>query len=121
MMFSVRSTLYPPLAMHRRPEQAEPSVRWEYQMNLHSSTTTLAVGLTLWLPPPSLSSTQAVAAVDRPQVLEVSSVGLEKNTQLSSLIAEIRSQADALFQVVPLQAGSTGLRDAITGVIAGTK
>ena len=43
---------------------------------------------------PSLSNAQAQAGSGRPRVIEVSSVAPEKNAQLSSLIAEIRSQTD---------------------------
>jgi hypothetical protein len=43
----------------------------------------------------------------RPRVLEVSSVGREKNAQLSSLIAEIRSEADAF---VFLSGGASRMR-----------
>jgi hypothetical protein len=43
-----------------------------------------------------------------PQVLGVSSVAPEKNAQLSSLIAEIRSQADAF---VSLSGGASRMRD----------
>jgi len=43
---------------------------------------------------PSLSNVQAQAGAGRPRVIEVSSVAPEKNAQLSSLIAEIRSQTD---------------------------
>ena len=63
-------------------------------MNLHLITAT-AVGSTLSIVLPFLSSAQTKAGPGRPRVLEVSSVGPEKNAQLSSLIAEIRSQADA--------------------------
>jgi hypothetical protein len=48
---------------------------------------------------PFLSGAQTAADPGRPVVLDVSSVSLEKNVQLSSLIAEIRSQADA-FRVL---------------------
>jgi hypothetical protein len=57
-------------------------------------------------------------------------ISLLQKTQISDAeISTLRERAQKagltrrpeLFQVVPLQAGSTGLRDAITGVIAGTK
>ena len=57
---------------------------------------------------PSLSSAQTQVRRGRPRVLEVSSVGLEKNAQLSSLIAEIRSQADAF---VFLSGGASRMRE----------
>ena len=53
------------------------------------------VGSALLMALPSLSGAQTTADPGRPVVLDVSSVSLEKNVQLSSLIAEIRSQADA--------------------------
>jgi hypothetical protein len=53
------------------------------------------VGLALLMALPSLSGAQTTADPGRPVVLDVSSVSLEKNVQLSSLIAEIRSQVDA--------------------------
>jgi hypothetical protein len=53
------------------------------------------VGSALLMALPSLSGAQTTADPGRPVVLDVSSVRLEKNVQLSSLIDEIRSQADA--------------------------
>ena len=55
----------------------------------------------------SKPSPQAQDGADRPRVLEVSSVDPEKNAQLSSLIAEIRNQADAF---VFLSGGASKMR-----------
>lgn len=55
----------------------------------------LLIGAALSTAVPSFSSAPAQGAVARPRVLEVSSVDVDKNAQLSSLIAEVRSQADA--------------------------
>ena len=57
---------------------------------------------------PSLSNVQAQAGAGRPRVIEVSSVAPEKNAQLSSLIAEIRSQTDAF---VFLSGGASRMRE----------
>ena len=48
-----------------------------------------------WLVPAISAQLQTLDVAGRPRVLEVSSVAPEKNAQLSSLIAEIRSEADA--------------------------
>ena len=56
---------------------------------------TAVVGLALLMVLPSLLSAQSADQAGRPRVVEVSSVALENNAQLSSLIAEIRGQADA--------------------------
>ena len=50
---------------------------------------------------------RAQTKASRPRVLEVSSVGRDKDAQLSSLIAEIRSEADAF---VFLSGGASGMR-----------
>ena len=63
-------------------------------MKLHPIPACALVGSAL-LTAPSLSSAQSKAGAAQPRMLEVSSVGVEKNAQLSALIAEIRSQADA--------------------------
>ena len=57
---------------------------------------------------PSLSNVQAQAGAGRPRVIEVSSVAPEKNAQLSSPIAEIRSQTDAF---VFLSGGASRMRE----------
>ena len=51
---------------------------------------------------------QAQAGAGRPRVIAVSSVAPEKNAQLSSLIAEIRSQTDAF---VFLSGGASRMRE----------
>lgn len=76
-------------------------------MNRRSIPAIALVGSALLMAPPFQSSPQAQAGA-RPQVLEVSSVGVEKNAPLSSLIAEIRSQADAF---VFLSGGASRMRD----------
>jgi hypothetical protein len=55
----------------------------------------------------SPSKAQPNASPTRPRFLEVSSVGLEKNTQLASLVTEIRKQADAF---VFLSGGASKMR-----------
>lgn len=77
-------------------------------MNLHLARASAVVGSALLMVLPSLSSAQTQAGRGRPRVLEVSSVGLAKNAQLSSLIAEIRSQADAF---VFLSGGASRMRE----------
>jgi hypothetical protein len=57
---------------------------------------------------PSRSSAQAQSALAPPRVLEVSSVGLDDNAQLLSLIAEVRTQADAF---VFLSGGASRMRE----------
>ena len=57
---------------------------------------------------PSPSSAQAQSAFAPPRVLEVSSVGLDNNSQLLSLIAEVRTQADAF---VFLSGGASRMRE----------
>ncbi len=64
-------------------------------MNLRLIPANVVVALVLSLLLPSLSMPQALDVAGRPRVLEVSSVAPEKNAQISSLIAEIRSEADA--------------------------
>ena len=54
------------------------------------------------------SSNPAQARAGQPRVLEISSVDLETNALASSLIAEIRSQADAF---VFLSGGASGMRN----------
>jgi hypothetical protein len=66
----------------------------EDEMNLRLIPASV-VALVLSLLLPSLSKPQALDVAGRPRVLEVSSVAPEKNAQMSSLIAEIRSEADA--------------------------
>ena len=56
----------------------------------------------------SKPSPQAQGGAGRPRVLEVSSLAPEKNAQLSSLIAEIRSEADAF---VILSGGASRMRE----------
>jgi SLOG in TRPM, prokaryote len=63
---------------------------------------------TLLTTSPSASTPQTTTAIGRPCFLEVSSVGLEKNVQLLSLITEIRNQADAF---VFLSGGASGMRE----------
>ena len=69
--------------------------RREDEMNLRLIPANVVVALVLSLLLPSLSMPQALDVAGRPRVLEVSSVAPEKNAQMSSLIAEIRSEADA--------------------------
>ena len=64
-------------------------------MNLRLIPAIALVCSALFTVQPSLSSAQAPATAAPPRVLEVSSVGLEKNAQISSLIADLRSRADA--------------------------
>jgi hypothetical protein len=64
-------------------------------MYAHRVSAVAVFGSTLLALLPSLSNAQAQAGAGRPRVIEVSSVAPEKNAQLSSLIAEIRSQTDA--------------------------
>jgi hypothetical protein len=64
-------------------------------MNLHFIVTATAVGAVLLMQQPALSTAQTSAEATRPRVLSASSVDPDKNAQLSSLIAEIRKQADA--------------------------
>lgn len=64
-------------------------------MNLRLIPASVVVASALLLVLPSLSRPQALDVAGRPRVLEVSSVAPEKNAQLSALIAEIRSEADA--------------------------
>jgi hypothetical protein len=56
----------------------------------------------------SRSSAQTQLALARPRVLEVSSVGVDNNAQLSSVIAEVRTQADAF---VFLSGGASRMRE----------
>jgi hypothetical protein len=64
-------------------------------MDAHRIPALAVLGSTVLALLPSLSNAQAQAGAGRPRVIEISSVAPEKNAQLSSLIAEIRSQTDA--------------------------
>jgi hypothetical protein len=64
-------------------------------MYAHRIPALAVFGSTLLALLPSLSNTQDQAGAGRPRGIEVSSLAPEKNAQLSSLIAEIRSQTDA--------------------------
>jgi hypothetical protein len=64
-------------------------------MDLQLVVANTVVGAVLLLPLPSSSTAQTKAEAARPRVLEASSVDLDKNAQLASLITEIRNQADA--------------------------
>ena len=66
-----------------------------------------AVGSALIVAQPSLSSAQTRNDVGRPRMIEVSSAAPEQNAQLSSLIVEIRSEADAF---VFLSGGAANMR-----------
>jgi hypothetical protein len=77
-------------------------------MYAHRIPAVAVFGSTLLALLPSLSNAQAQAGAGRPRVLEVSSVAPEKNAQLSSLIAEIRSQTDAF---VFLSGGASRMRE----------
>jgi hypothetical protein len=66
----------------------------EIGMYAHRIFAVAIFGSTLLVLLPSLSNAQAQAGAGRPRVIEVSSAAPEKNAQLSSLIAEIRSQTD---------------------------
>jgi hypothetical protein len=66
-----------------------------------------AVGWALSITLPSLSSAQTRNGAGRPPVIEVSSAAPERNAQLSSLIVEIRSEADAF---VFLSGGASKMR-----------
>jgi hypothetical protein len=68
----------------------------------------VVVGLLTLVALPTRSSAQAQSVFARPRVLEVSSVGLDNNAQLSSVIAEVRSQADAF---VFLSGGASRMRE----------
>jgi len=69
---------------------------------------TTLIGSVLLTLLPTLSSAQPQQAAVGPRVLEVSSVAPEKSTQLASLIAEIRRQADAF---VFLSGGASRMRE----------
>jgi hypothetical protein len=75
-------------------------------MNRGLITVPAVLASTLMVVLPFLSAAQTKAG--RPRVLEVSSVGREKNAQLSSLIAEIRNEADAF---VFLSGGASRMRE----------
>ena len=77
-------------------------------MYAHRISAVAVFGSTLLALLPSLSNMQAQAGAGRPRVIEVASVAPEKNAQLSSLIAEIRSQADAF---VFLSGGASRMRE----------
>ena len=77
-------------------------------MYAHRIPAAAVFGSTLLALLPSLSNAQAQAGAGRPRVIEVSSVAPEKNAQLSSLIAEIRSQTDAF---VFLSGGASRMRE----------
>jgi hypothetical protein len=77
-------------------------------MNAQRIPTVALVGSALLTLLPCLSGAQAPSSVGRPPVLEISSVAPEKNTQLSSLIADIRSQADVF---VFLSGGASRMRE----------
>jgi len=75
-------------------------------MNPHAAKGVVLSALLIVLP--SLWSTQAQDRAVRPRVIEVSSVALEKNARVLSLIAEIRGQADAF---VFLSGGASRMRE----------
>jgi hypothetical protein len=76
-------------------------------MKLHVILAIAPAGAALFAMVPALSRAQASAAVAAlPRVLEVSSVGLDNNAQISSLIADLRSRADAF---VFLSGGASGM------------
>ena len=77
-------------------------------MNLDLISASAVIGSAWLMVLLSPSSAETQAGTGRPRVLEVSSVGLEKNAQISSLIAEIRSQADAF---VFLSGGASRMRE----------
>jgi hypothetical protein len=64
-------------------------------MNLHFILASTVVAAMLLMPLPTSSAAQTKTDAAHPRVLEVSSVDLVKNMRLSSLITEIRNQADA--------------------------
>ena len=76
-------------------------------MSLHRIGTTAMVGSQLLLAA-ALPGAQRESSTREPRVLEASSVEPEQNTELSSLIAEIRSQADAF---VFLSGGASKMRE----------
>lgn len=77
-------------------------------MNVQLTFATTLVGSFLLTVMPSLSGAQPQQAAVGPRVLEVSSLAPEKSTQLASLIAEIRRQADAF---VFLSGGASRMRE----------
>ena len=77
-------------------------------MNLNRITARALVGSALLTAAPSSRAARPQAGAGQPRVIDVSSVDLEKNAQLSSLIAEIRSQADAF---VFLSGGASKMRE----------
>lgn len=77
-------------------------------MSLRCITASAIAAATLLDASPSASNRQTATAISRPRLLEVSSVGLERNAQLASLVAEIRSQADAF---VFLSGGASRMRE----------
>ena len=76
-------------------------------MSLHRIGTTAMVA-SLLLIAAALPHAQRESGTRQPRVLEASSVKPEQNTELSSLIAEIRSQADAF---VFLSGGASRMRE----------
>src|SRR6188472_1718083 len=80
----------------------------EVHMCAHRIPAVAVFGSTLLALLPSLSNAQAQGGASRPRVIEVSSVAPEKSAQLSSLIAEIRSQTDAF---VFLSGGASRMRE----------
>ncbi len=64
-------------------------------MNLNRITARALVGSALLTAAPSSWAARPQAGAGQPRVIHVSSVAPEKNAQLSTLIAEIRSHADA--------------------------
>ena len=77
-------------------------------MNVHVIHALAQIGLAVTTLLTPVSSAQGQAVADRPRVVSVSSVTPEKNTELSSLIAEIRSQTDAF---VILSGGASRMRE----------
>jgi SLOG in TRPM, prokaryote len=86
----------------------EPYAAWDDQMSVHLITASAIAASMLLIALRAPSRVQTNAPIIRPRVLEVSSVGPEKNAQLLSLIAEIRGQADAL---VFLSGGASRMRE----------
>jgi hypothetical protein len=64
-------------------------------MNLNRITARALVGSALLTAAPSSWAARSQAGAGQPRVIHVSSVAPEKNAQLSTLVAEIRSDADA--------------------------
>jgi len=77
-------------------------------MNLHLIPSMALVGSALLTMLPFRPGARTQAGAAQPRVLEVSSVGVEQNAQISALIADIRSQADAF---VFLSGGASSMRE----------